>query len=407
MDAHAGSEEIQHLRAELKRERAARSTAEAANQANDEMLNSISHKLRNPLNTIMLWSQVLREQPGDPGLVTRALDGLDQAARLQIRMIDTLLDMSRIALGRLRLEVEDVPLRPIVESALESSRPLAAAKAITLEADLAGGLIAVSGDATRLGQVIWHLLSNAIRHTPRGRAVSIRLRRLEATARVEVRDSGAGIDASRLPTIFDRHQLGGGFSHDETGGLGLALTRHIVELHGGTVRAESLGHGEGSTFSFELPLGAGKPAVVDRSVEAGLGGSAMPVSLGGLRILIVEDEPSARDSMRIILQRCGAEVAAVGSARQALETLAEGRFDVLVSDIAMPGGDGYELLRRVRELAPEDGGQIPAVAVTAQTGAESRSRALAGGFQLYLNKPVDAAHLVRLVTALGGRARGA
>ena len=411
MDAQAGSEETQHLRAELKRERAARAAAEAANRSNDEMLNAISHKLRNPLNTIMLWSQVLREQPGDPTLVTRALDGLDQAARLQIRMIDTLLDMSRIALGRLRLEVQDVPLRPIVESAVEASRPLAVAKAITLETDLAPDLIAVSGDATRLGQVIWHLLSNAIRHTPRGSAVRIRLSRTEAMARVAVCDSGPGIEPPRLPTMFDLHQSGGnGTSTDDAPGLGLALTRHIVELHGGTARAESPGRGQGATFSFELPLlGSGKPAVVDRSVEPGSHGPGVPipVSLGGLRILIVEDEPSARDSMRIILQRCGAEVAAVGSARQALETLAEGRFDVLVSDIAMPGGDGYELLRRVRALAPEDGGQIPAVAVTAQAGPDSRSRALAEGFQLYLNKPVDAAHLVRLVTALGGRARGA
>jgi CheY-like chemotaxis protein len=411
MDPHGASEETQHLRAELKRERAVRAAAEAANRSNDEMLNAISHKLRNPLNTIMLWSQVLREQPGDPALVTRALDGLDQAARLQVRMIDTLLDMSRIALGRLRLEVQDVPLRPIVESAVEASRPLAVAKAITLETNLAAGLLPVSGDATRLGQVIWHLLSNAIQHTPRGSTVRIGLSRTESSARVAVRDSGPGIEAPRLPTMFDLHQFGdNGNSIDDAPGLGLALTRHIVELHGGTVRAESPGHGEGATFSFELPLlGSGKLAVVDRSTEPdgnGIGGP-IPVSLGGLRILIVEDEPSARDSMRIILQRCGAEVAAVGSARQALETLAEGRFDVLVSDIAMPGGDGYELLRRVRALAPEDGGQIPAVAVTAQAGPESRSRALAEGFQLYLNKPVDAAHLVRLVTALGGRARGA
>jgi CheY-like chemotaxis protein len=410
MDEYVSSEETQHLRAELKRERASRAAAEAANQANDEMLNSISHKLRNPLNTMMLWSQVLREQPGDPAMVTRALDGLDQAARLQIRMIDTLLDMSRISLGRLRLEVEDVPLRPIVESAVEASRPLAGTKAITLEMDLAAGLIAVSGDATRLGQVIWHLLSNAIRHTPRGGHVWIRLSRSGGAARVTVRDSGPGIEPSRLSTIFDLHHAsaGGGASPDDAGGLGLALTRHIVELHGGMVRAESSGYGEGATFALELPLlGSGRPAVVDRSAEAGVigAGAPIPVSLGGLRILIVEDEPSARDSMRIILQRCGAEVAAVGSARQALETLAEGRFDVLVSDIAMPGGDGYELLRRVRAMAPEDGGQIPAVAVTAQAGPESRSRAIAEGFQLYLNKPVDAAHLVRLVTALGGRAR--
>lgn len=405
MDARTNAEESQHLRAELKRERSARAAAEAANQANDEMLNAISHKLRNPLNTIMLWSQVLREQPGDPELVNRALDGLDQAARMQIRMIDTLLDMSRIALGRLRLEVENVPLRPIVESAVEASRPLAVAKAITLETDLAPGLIAVSGDATRLGQVIWHLLSNAIRHSPRGSTVGIRLSRSEAATRVTVRDSGPGIEASRLPAIFDLHQANGGSSPDDAPGLGLGLTRHIVELHGGTVRAESPGHGEGATFSFELPLvRSSKPAVVDYSSEPGPG-APIPVTLGGLRILIVEDEPSARDSMRIILQRCGAEVAAVGSTRQAMETLAEGRFDVLVSDIAMPGGDGYELLRRVRALAPEDGGEIPAVAVTAQVGPESRSRALAEGFQLYLNKPVDAAHLVRLVTALGGRAR--
>jgi CheY-like chemotaxis protein/two-component sensor histidine kinase len=409
MDPHAEPEESKYLRAELKRERLARIAAERTNRLNDELIRALAHKLRNPLNAIRLWTQVLREQAGEPAVVARALDGLEHATLLQSRQIDTLLDLSRIALGRMRLDLEPVDLAAIIRGAVEATRPMAQAKCLAIETDVGMPVGVVSGDPARLGQVLWHLLTNAIRFTSHGGRIGVGLRRSGDRALISVTDTGHGIAADLLPHIFDRHRPERVHLPpvEDGPGLGLVLARHIVDLHGGTIRAESGGAGRGATFSIELPLpGISIPAVTGDTVtgEGGGGSRGMrPTSLSGLRVLVVEDEPEARDSMRILLQRFGAEVAAAGSARQALETFAHGAFDIVISDIAMPGGDGYELVRAIRELGPEHGGRIPAVAVTAGARPEDRRRALAEGFQVHLPKPVDAAELVRQVTALSGR----
>jgi CheY-like chemotaxis protein/two-component sensor histidine kinase len=417
MDPRAEPEETRYLRAELKRERLGRIAAERTNRLNDELMRSLAHKLRNPLNTIRLWTQVLREQAGEPGVVSRALDGLEHATLLQARQIDTLLDLSRIALGRMRLDLEPVDLGAIVRSALEAVRPMAQAKRLSIETDLGMPVGVISGDPARLGQVLWHILTNAIRFTPHGGRIGVMLRRSGDRAVLGIADSGHGIAPDLLPHVFDRDRPES--THvppvEDGPGLGLVLARHIVDLHGGTIRAESEGEGRGSTFTLDLPLpGTTVPAVTrqdvtgsDDSPGGGSRGLRVPglqaTSLNGVRVLVVEDEPEARDSLRILLQRFGAEVAAAGSARQGIETFTHGAFDVVISDIAMPGGDGYELVRAIRGLGPERGGRIPAVAVTAGARPEDRRRALAEGFQVHLPKPVDAAELVRQVTALSGR----
>jgi CheY-like chemotaxis protein/two-component sensor histidine kinase len=411
MDSHAGPDENRYLRDELKRERLSRTAAERTNRLNDELMRSLAHKLRNPLNTIRLWTQVLREQAGEPAVVTRALDGLEHATLLQARQIDTLLDLSRIALGHMRLDLEPVDLSAIVRSLVEAVRPMAQTKRLAIETDLGMPVGVVSGDPARLGQVLWHLLTNAIRFTPHGGRIGIILRRSGDRAALSVTDSGHGIAPELLPHVFDRDRpQGARVPPVEDGpGLGLVLVRHIIDLHGGTIRAESDGEGRGASFSVELPLpGTSVPAVTRDDVASPGDASAGPrglraSSLNGVRVLVVEDEPEARDSLRILLQRFGAEVAAAGSARQAMETFTHGAFDIVISDIAMPGGDGYELVRAIRGLGPDQGGRIPAVAVTAGARPEDRRRALAEGFQVHMPKPVDAAELVRQVTALSGR----
>jgi CheY-like chemotaxis protein len=410
MDPHA-EPETRYLREELKRERLARIAAERTNRLNDELMRSLAHKLRNPLNTIRLWTQVLREQAAEPAVVSRALDGLEHATLLQARQIDTLLDLSRIALGRMRLDLEPVDLAAILRTAVEAVRPMAQSKRLTIDADLGMPVGVVSGDPARLGHVLWHLLTNAIRFTPHGGRIGVTLRRAGDRAALAVSDTGYGIAPDLLPHVFDRDRPEGTRVPpvEDGPGLGMVLARHIVDLHGGTIRAESEGEGRGATFSVEMPLpGTSVPAVTrDDVASTGEGGPGMrsprAASLNGVRVLVVEDEPEARDSLRILLQRFGAEVAAAGSARQAIETFTHSAFDIVISDIAMPGGDGYELVRAIRGLGADQGGRIPAVAVTAGARPEDRRRALAEGFQAHLPKPVDAAELVRQVTALSGR----
>lgn len=409
MDPHGEPNETRYLRGELKRERQARLAAERSNQRNEELVRALAHELRNPLNTIRLWTQVLREQAGEPAVVARALDGLEHATVLQAHQIDTLLDLSSIALGRMRLELEPVDLAAVVQGALQSVRPLAQAKHIALDINVGLPVGVVLGDSGRLGQVLWHLLSNAVRFTPHGGHVAVTVRRSGDRAVITVTDSGLGISADLLPYVFDRKRPEGlpMLPVEDGPGLGLVLARHIVDRHGGVIHAESAGPGRGATFWIELPLpGTSIPAVTGEDSAGAtkpgqLGLSA--AALGGVRVLVVEDEPEARDSMRMLLQRFGAEVGTADSAHQALEAFSRGMFDVVISDIAMPGGDGYELMRAIRALAPEQGGRIPAVAVTARARPEDRRRALAEGFQVHLPKPVDAAELLRQVTVLSGR----
>ncbi len=408
MSVHAESE-ADYLREELKRERGGRLAAERTNRFNDELAHALAHRLRNPINTIRLWIQVLREQAGEPAVVTRALDGLEHATLLQARQIDTLLDLSQVALGRMRLDLEPVDLGSVIRGAADATRQIAQAKRLSVELELGMPVGVVSGDAARLGRVLWHLLANAIRFTPHGGRVGVGLHRSGDRAVITVADTGQGIAPELLPHVFDRERPDSARlpTVEDGPGLGLVLARHIVDLHGGVIRAESEGPGRGATFTIELPLpGASIPAVSrdDVASDAAAGKRRVPPSsLGGVRVLVVEDEPEARDSMRLLLQRFGAYVGTAGSARQALEAFSHNAYDIVISDITMPGGDGYELVRAIRALGPEQGGRTPAVAVTAGARPEDRRRALAEGFQVHMPKPVDAAELVRQVTALSGR----
>jgi CheY-like chemotaxis protein len=386
----------QSLSQSLDSERALRAALEEAIRLQDEVLRSITHELRNPLNSIRLWTQVLRERGADPALVTRALAGLEHATALQDHQIETLLDASRMAVGRLRIEVEPVDLGAVVQHAVESVRPMAAAQDVMVdtEAGTRGGLVRC--DPQRLEHAMWHLLAHAIRSTPRSGRVRVRLERAaEGAARIVVSHVARPVERAADPRVSAR--LTG------AGDLGLTLARHIVELHGGTM-AMATQPGGGATISIELPASLRAAAMAGVAAGPSNGSTeGRKLSLGGVRVLVVEDEMEARESMRLLLERLGAEVAAAASARQALETLDRSTFDVLISDIAMPGEDGYALLKAIRSLGPDRGGRLPAVAVTAGSRPDDRRRALAEGFQAYLPKPVDMLELVRQVSALSRR----
>ena len=391
-----GSAREQSLSHALESERVLRAALEEAIRLQEEVLRSITHELRNPLNSIRLWTQVLRERGADPALMVRALTGLEHATALQDRQVETLLDAARMAVGRLRIEVEPADLGAIIQRAADSARPMAIAQDVVVDVDVSARGSLVRCDLQRLEQVMWHLLAHAIRGTPRSGRVSVRLERpAGGAARVLVSYTGRPGERGPATAKADGSRLLAGGPD-----LGLALARHIVELHGGTVTPTD-GAAGGATITLELPASLRAAAVAGVAANGGKDGQKL--SLGGVRVLVVEDEMEARESMSLLLQRLGAEVAEAGSARQALETLDRSSFDVLISDIAMPGEDGYALLRAIRALTPERGGRVPAVAVTAGTRPDDRRRALAEGFQAYLPKPVDMLELVRQVSALSHR----
>ncbi len=391
--------------AALQRERQARRDAEEASRAKDEFLAVISHELRTPLTPILTWSRLLRTGKLDPGATERALAAVERAARSQARLIEDLLDVSRVTSGKLRLDVRQIELSPVVEAAVESVRPAADAKGIRFALVLDRNAGMVSGDAERLQQVVWNLVSNAIKFTPRGGRVQVRLQAVNSHVELAVSDTGQGIPADFLPHVFERFRQADSSSTRAHGGLGLglAIVRHLVELHGGRVHAESAGEGKGSTFIVELPLAImhrqpGPDRVHPRA------GDALPFdpprTLGNVKILIVDDEPDTLDTLRAVLERAGAQVRTAGSAPEALGALDEWRADVLISDIGMPDEDGYALIRKVRALDPERGGYIPAVALTAYARMEDRLKVLSSGFQMHLPKPVEPAELIAIMANL-------
>ncbi|HTM57644.1 MAG TPA: ATP-binding protein [Candidatus Udaeobacter sp.] len=387
------------------RERAARAEAEEASRLKDEFLATVSHELRTPLSAILGWARLLREGRLDDEKAFHAAEVVERNARAQAQLIDDLLDVSRIITGKLRLNVMSVMPAAVVESALDSVRPMAAAKGIHLVPILDPEAGPISADAERLQQVVWNLLSNAVKFTPRGGLVEVRVERRESQLEITVRDTGQGISAEFLPYVFDRfRQADPSSARAVTGlGLGLSIVRHLVELHGGMVRVESAGIGRGATFTVALPIPAlrmagpeGRLSPVDRaSMEA----MDVTMSLGGARVLIVDDEPDARDLVTELLQRLGADVKAVDSARHALDELREWRPQAIVSDIAMPGEDGYALIRGVRRWEEESGGWIPTIALTAYARNEDRARSLAAGYLAHLAKPVDAIELAEVVAS--------
>jgi PAS domain S-box-containing protein len=386
----------------------ARASAEEASRLKDEFLANVSHELRTPLNAILGWATMLTNRPFDQESAAHALEVIGRNARAQAQIIEDLLDVSRIITGKLRLDVRPLDPASFIEAAIESVRPAAEAKGVRLQKVLDTGVNSVSGDPARLQQVVWNLLSNAIKFTPRGGRVQVRLERVASQIEIAVSDSGEGISPEFLPYVFDRFRQAGSSSTRTHGGLGLglAIVRHLVEMHGGTVRAASEGRGKGATFTVKLPLiplhhreGAAE-RLQPRATDSPPVVTECPERLDGLRVLVVDDEPDTCEMLKVLLSRCGAEVVAVTSAAEALTEIERSRFDILVSDIGMPNVDGYELIRRVRGLGPQHGGSIPAIALTAYARPEDRLRALRAGYQTHVAKPVEPSELVVVIASL-------
>jgi signal transduction histidine kinase/ActR/RegA family two-component response regulator len=386
---------------------------EGANQAKDEFLATVSHELRTPLNAMMGWTGMLRSGRLDESTRTHALEVFERNAKLQAKLIEDLLDVSRIISGKLRLDVQPVDLLQVVQAAVDVVRPAADAKGVRLQAMLDPNAGPVSGDPGRLQQVVWNLLSNAVKFTPKEGRIQIRLQRINWHAEIVVSDSGLGINAEFLPYVFDRFRQADGTLTRKHGGLGLglAIVRHLVELQGGTVSAFSGGPNQGSTFTVKLPImivhGVGRAPESPRGrkpvVASPEGPFDCPPTLAGFRLLAVEDDPDARELIVTILQQCQAEVKGVASADEAMAALEEWQPDVLVSDIEMPEEDGYSLIRRVRLGDGKRGARIPAVALTAQARVEDRMRALSAGYDAHIAKPVEPAELVTVVASLTRR----
>jgi PAS domain S-box-containing protein len=380
--------------------RAARIEAETANRMKDQFLATVSHELRTPLNAIFGWAQLLRTGKLDPAAVERGVETIERNARAQKQLIDDLLDVSRIISGKLRLEMQPVEPAGIVEAALETITPAAHAKGVSLRRRIASTGLVV-GDPQRLQQVVWNLLSNAVKFTPKGGEVRVSVQALDGHTRITVADTGQGIASEFLPHVFERFRQADPSSTRRHGGLGigLAIVRQLVELHGGTVRAESAGAGRGATFIVSLPLAVSIEPEERRQTQTSNGGSRS-VSLDGVRVLVVDDEADARDLLAQILSRSHAEVAMAASAAEGLEVLERFQPHVLISDISMPGADGYDFIRTLRKR----GHHLPAAALTAFARAEDRRRTLLAGFQIHLAKPVDPGELTAAVASLAGRA---
>jgi PAS domain S-box-containing protein len=383
--------------------------AQEASRAKDEFLAIVSHELRTPMTPILGWARLLRAEKLDAGTAGRALETIERNAKAQSQLIEDLLDVSRIISGKLRLDLRPVELVPIIEAAIDSVRPAANAKGIQIRKALDLSVSLVSGDPNRLQQILWNLLSNAIKFTPKDGHVEVRLERTDSQAEIKVKDTGIGIHADFLPYIFDRFRQADSSTTRKHGGLGLglALVRHLVELHGGAVHAESPGEGQGATFTVRLPIRAVRAeASHQERVPPTVGRGARlenPPRLDGLQVLVVDDEADTRALLTFVLEQCGAGVTVAASVAEALAALRRGAADVLVSDIGMPGEDGYDLIRKVRALAPEQGGHIPAVALTAYAKEEDRRRALLAGYQMHVAKPVDPAKLATVVASVVGR----
>jgi PAS domain S-box-containing protein len=394
-------------------ERRARQEAETANRTKDEFLGTLSHELRTPLTAILGWARMLSAGQLDETNKQRALETIERNARTQSQLIEDILDVSRVISGKLRLEVRPLDLTAVIEAAVDTALPAADAKGIRIQRVLDSGASMVSGDSTRLQQVVWNLLSNAIKFTPKGGRVQIRLERINSHVEIVVSDTGQGMTSDILPYIFERFRQADSTSTRAHGGLGLglAIVRHLVELHGGMVEAESAGAGQGSTFTVRLPLIAMRSVEyssrrneerVHPTASSGVPFDCPPV-LKDLHVLVVDDEEDTRLFVTTVLEQCGARVTTARSAAEALVMLKELRPDVLVSDLGMPEEDGYSLIKKVRALPVEDGGRTPAAALTAYARVEDRMKVLRSGFQIHLPKPIEPAELVTVVANLTGR----
>lgn len=392
----------------LESERSARSTAEQAGRLKDEFLATLSHELRTPLNAILGWAHLLRKGMSDPATLQRGIEVIDRNARAQTQLIADLLDISRITTGKMRLDVQRVELPLIIEAALESVRPAADAKEVRIQSVVEPVADVVHGDPARLQQVVWNLVSNAVKFTPRGGRVQVILARVNSHIELSVSDTGRGIKPEFLPFVFERFRQADSSTAREHGGLGLglAIVKQLVDLHGGAVRVVSAGEGQGSTFTVHLPLAVvHRPAFEDQKVHP-KSISLSPIDadlprLTGVRVLVVDDEPDARELIQRLLLECEAQVILAASADEALIAIGKERFDVILSDIGMPERDGYSLMEAVRR----GGCRIPAAALTAFARSEDRTRALSAGYQTHIAKPVEPAELLATVASLAHRIR--
>lgn len=390
----------------LEQERAAREAAETANRIKDDFLAVLSHELRSPLNPILGWARLLRSQSLSQEVTDCALETIERNAKLQAKLIEDLLDVSRILRGKMSLNVCSVNLTDIIEAALETVRFTAKAKEIQIQTLLVKDLPQISGDPNRLQQIIWNLLSNAVKFTPEGGRVEIRLERVDSYAQIQISDSGKGINADFLPYIFDYFRQADNTTTRKFGGLGLglAIVRHLTQLHGGFIQAESPGEGLGSTFTVRFPLVKDEGEAIENDINHHFlshlneNKNYVPDSLlKGIRVLVVDDEVDTQELVKFILESYAAEVKVAASATEALAIIDHSQPDVLISDIGMPDIDGYALIRQIRSRLPEQGGKIPAIALSAYASESSQKQALVAGFQLHISKPFEAEELVEAI----------
>ena len=379
----------------LARELAARSEAERANRLKDEFLATVSHELRTPLAAVLGWAQLLNSAELDEPSRNRAVNTIEHNAQIQAKLIEDILDVSQIVSGKLRLDLRPVQLPAIIDAAIETIRPAAEAKGVRMEREIDADRCSVEGDSARLEQVVGNLLSNAVKFTPRGGRVEVRLEQGDSQVELRVSDTGEGIQTEFLPYVFDAFRQADASSSRKHGGLGLglAIVRQLLDIHGGSVRAHSDGPGTGTTFTVLLPLSAKEAAVFPGAL-----GRTAP-ALNGIRVLVVEDNSDTRQLVTALLENQGAEVTATASAPEAFQAFRLNRPDVLLSDIGMPGEDGYALLRRIRAWEAQDAakGNVPAVAFSAYVRPEDRQQALAAGFLTHLPKPISQLHLTRAI----------
>jgi len=398
----------------LDREQAARRQAEQANRLKDEFLTTVSHELRTPLNAILGWSQILQTHNLDASETNKALDTITRSARAQNRLIDDLLDVSRIITGKLRLDIRAVDLPGVISAAVDAARPAAEAKNLRLQTLIDPQAELILGDPDRLQQVVWNLLSNAVKFTPKEGRVQIRLEQINSHVEIVISDTGKGIEPEFLPNVFDRFRQSDGSMTRRHGGLGLglAIVRQLVELHGGTVSVSSAGEGQGATFTVTLPLlpvsrerASDAPPSVNPPMQISVATTDCPPELTDLSVMFVDDDADSRYLFSLVLDACGAKVMTANSASEAFEMIKREKFDVVISDIGMPDEDGFSLIGKIRDLPNEQGGTVPAIALTAYARAEDRVQMLRSGFQMHLAKPVEPAELVAAVANLAGRTR--
>ena len=384
-----------------------RSRAEEANRAKDLFLSTLSHELRTPLTAILGWTRMLRSGALPEEKRAHGLETIDRNARVQVALIEDILDLSRIVTGKLRLDLQPVELAAVIEAAAETVRPAADARGLRLQLALDPGAGTVYGDPNRLQQVVWNLLTNAVKFTPKGGRVSVWLRRDGSHVEVIVADNGQGIAPAFLPYVFDRFRQADASTTRAHGGLGLglAIVKHLMELHGGTIHAESEGEGRGASFTVRIPVAPLRaPSIpVAEPQPQPAGDIDCPPELAGLKILVVDDEADAREWVGSLLEHCRAVVLTAASVPEALAALHGARPDLLISDIGMPGEDGYSLIKKVRALTPGDGGRIPAIALTAYARMEDRTRAMVAGFNMHISKPIEPAELLITIANLTSR----